>query len=320
MQPVLQELPRGARVLVIRLRSLGDCVLMTPALALLKRFRPDLETGVVVENRFAAVFDGHPDVDTIVEPRLGAVARWKPSLALNFHGGPRSIALTLASRAAERAGFAHHRGSGAYSVRIPRAQEILGEERTVHTAEHLASAMFYLGVPRTEIPRARLAAGPPPIEGRYAVIHPAASAPEKTWPASHFLELARRLRRYWALEPVFIGAASDDLRPFAGFRRFAGEPLGRVVALIAGARLFVGNDSGPAHVAAAFGVPLGVLFGPSNPEIWGPWKARAAVFHSPQGLERIRVDEVFDGLKKLREQPKRGETVAGPEPARRSAP
>jgi heptosyltransferase-3 len=43
-----------------------------------------------------------------------------------------------------------------YNVRIPRAQDILGVDRHVHTAEHLASAMFYLGVPRCEIPRARL--------------------------------------------------------------------------------------------------------------------------------------------------------------------
>ena len=313
MQPVLQELPEGARVLLIRLRSLGDCVLTTPALALLKRFRPDLETGVVVENRFAAVFGGHPDVDAILEPRLGAVARWKPSLAVNFHGGPRSIALTLASRAPERAGFGHHRGSGAYSIRIPRAQEILGEERTVHTAEHLASAMFYLGVPRGEIPRARLAAGPPPIEGRYAVLHPAASAPEKTWPAGRFVELARRLQRDWALEPVFIGAASDDLGPFRGFRCFAGEPLGRVISLIAGAELFAGNDSGPAHVAAACGIPLAVLFGPSNPQIWGPWKARAAVFHSPAGLHLVDVEMVLEGLRKLREAPAAEEAGAAPQ-------
>ncbi len=313
MQPVLQELPEGARVLLIRLRSLGDCVLTTPALSLLRRFRADLRTGVVVEDRFAPVFRGSPDVDDVLEPRLRPVARWDADLVVNLHGGTRSIALTLASLAPRRAGFRHYRAAGVYNIRIPRAQEILGEERTVHTAEHLASAMFYLGVPRGEIPRARLAAGPAPVDGPYAVVHPAASAPEKTWPAARFLDLARRLRRDWNLEPVFIGAASDDLSPFHEFRWFVGEPLERVISLIAGAALFVGNDSGPAHIAAAFGVPLAVLFGPSNPEIWGPWKARAAVFHSPAGLHLVDVNMVIDGLKKLQEAP----AVEDPSPAPR---
>lgn len=320
MQPVIEQLPEGARVLLIRLRSLGDCVLTTPALALLKRFRPDLETGVVVERRFAPVFEGNPDVDVILEPRMGTVARWGAALAVNFHGGTRSIALTLASRARRRAGFGHYRFSGVYNVRIPRAQEILGEERTVHTAEHLASAMFYLGVPHTEIPRAKLFPGPPPMDAPYAVLHPAASAPDKTWPAARFAELARRLRGEWGLEPVFIGAASDDLEPFREFRRFAGEPLGRVISLIAGAELFAGNDSGPAHIAAACGVPLAVLFGPSNPAIWGPWKTPAAVFHSPEGLERVRVEEVFEGLARLRRELRPGGSVSEPEHARRPAP
>ena len=59
---------------MIRLRSLGDCVLTTPALALLKKHRPDLKITVVVEPRFAALFEGNPDVDEI---RSGML-RWRP--------------------------------------------------------------------------------------------------------------------------------------------------------------------------------------------------------------------------------------------------
>ena len=160
MPSVLERLAPGSRVAVIRLRSLGDCVLTTPALELLKSARPDLAIAVVVEPRFAAVFDGNPAVAAILPPEYGAVARWRAALTINFHGGTRSQLLTLASLARVRAGFAHHRGAALYSVKIPRAQEILGVERTVHTAEHLASAMFYLGVRVGDVPRARLFATP----------------------------------------------------------------------------------------------------------------------------------------------------------------
>ena len=58
----LARLDPGSHVAIIRLRSLGDCVLSTPAIHLLKQARPDLKIAVVVEPRFAEVFEGNPDV------------------------------------------------------------------------------------------------------------------------------------------------------------------------------------------------------------------------------------------------------------------
>ncbi|MGH9594250.1 MAG: glycosyltransferase family 9 protein, partial [Bryobacteraceae bacterium] len=256
MAQLLERLPSGSRIAVIRLRSLGDCVLTTPALALLKSHRPDLRVSVVVEERFAAVFEGNPDVNEILPPRISAVTASRPEVVLNLHGGTRSMALTMASRAGTRAGFAHHAYSLLYTARIPRAQEILGVERKVHTAEHIASAMFWMGVPQTEIPRARLAAEAAPPAPGYAVLHPFASAPEKTWTAAGFLEVARYLKENAGLDPVFLAGPRDDAGMFAPFRVYRNAPLAQVKSLLSGARIFVGNDSGPAHVAAAFGVPV----------------------------------------------------------------
>lgn len=299
MDGLLEHIPQGGRVAVIRLRSLGDCVLTTPALALLKAARPDLEVGVVVEDRFRAVFEGNPDVDELLPPQLTVLARWRPVLCINLHGGTRSMALTVASGALWRAGFAHFRAAALYNVLIPRAQEILGEERVVHTAEHLASAMFYLGVPRQPIPRARLVASRRQPPQPYAIFHPLASSPEKTWPAENFLQLADYVRQNWALEPVFIAASGEDLRPFTRYRTLVGRPLSHIKELIANASLFVGNDSGPAHMAAALGIPLLVLFGPSDPRIWGPWQAQAAVLWS-NPIRAISVGEAIQAMERLR--------------------
>ncbi len=160
MTNVLERLKPDARLAVIRLRSLGDCVLTTPALSLLKQARPDLKIAIVVEDRFAPVFTDNPDVSAILSPSAGEIARWRPDLTLNLHGGATSVRLMLASRSRWRAGFGHFRFRLLYNVRIPRAQEILEVNRIVHTAEHLASAMFFLGVPQSDIPRARLFANP----------------------------------------------------------------------------------------------------------------------------------------------------------------
>jgi len=303
VESVLDDLPSMGRVAVVRLRSLGDCVLTTPALEILKRSRPDLRVAVIVEERFRAVFEDNPDVDEILPPEWSALRRFRPRLCLNLHGGTRSAWLTVASGARWRAGFGHFRHQFAYNVRIPRAQEILGEERTVHTAEHLASAMFYLGAPVGEVPRAKLATNRSLTlaarKGLLATIHPVAATAEKTWPAEGFLAVAEHLRRT-GIEPVFVGAAGDDLSPFAAYRTLRGAPLGEVKAVLGSSCLFVGNDSGPAHMAAAFGLPVVVIFGNSDAAVWGPWRTAAEIVTAPGGIVRVSTGQVLDALARLR--------------------
>jgi len=298
---------------VIRLRSLGDCVLTTPALDILKRCRPDLRVAVVVEDRFRALFEDNPDIDEILPPRLAALRRFRPALCLNLHGGTRSVWLTALSGARFRAGFGHFRHQFAYNFHIPRAQEILGVERKVHTAEHLASAVFYLGAPITEIPRAKLVlVGPAQVpldlpeadEGvgrgpggpphNYAIIHPFATTPAKTWHAAGFLAVAQHLAQS-GIEAILIGGTTDDFSPFRAFRTISGAPLSEIKSLIAGASLYVGNDSGPAHMAAALGVPAVVIFTASDAAIWGPWRSVSEVVIAPCG-----VAQVLDALARLR--------------------
>ena len=102
MESVLERLPRGARVVVIRLRSLGDCVLTTPALRILKSHRPDLDIDVVVEPRFAPIFESNPDVSRTLAPSLGVV---------------RSRATWAVSELAWR--LAQHRPDGRFGRPIP---------------------------------------------------------------------------------------------------------------------------------------------------------------------------------------------------------
>jgi ADP-heptose:LPS heptosyltransferase len=296
---VLENLPRDSRVAILRLRSLGDCVLTTPALDILRRARPDLHVAVVVEDRFREIFEGSPDVDEILPPDPAVVRRFQARLCLNLHGGSRSAWITALSGAQYRAGFGHFRQRFLYNLHIPRAQEILGEERTVHTAEHLASAMFWLGAPRSEIPRAKLAPRTTGPARPVAVVHPVGATPEKTWAAEGFREIAEHLRQT-GLEVVLIGGAGDDLSAFAGFRVLSGRPLSEIKDLLATASLFVGNDSGPAHMAAAFGLPVVVIFGKSDPAIWGPWRTPGEVITASGGIRNVVASQVITATARLR--------------------
>ena len=113
---VLDELPQNASVVVIRLRSLGDAVLTTPALRLLKTARPDLRVSVVLDEVFAPLLEGSSDIDEVIRAdrkrrtqAIREIRKRSPALCLNLHGGTSSAWMTALSGAKHRAGFAHFR-------------------------------------------------------------------------------------------------------------------------------------------------------------------------------------------------------------------
>ena len=207
--------------------------------------------------------------------------------------------MTALSGAKWRAGFAHHSITFAYNFKIPRAQRILGVNRTVHTAEHLASAFFASGVPIQDVPRAELSAADSPIKGQ--IRRPASvclrareamarGALLRSGPLPEALEHRARFP---------CGEPEDDSSPFRAHQVFQGT-LSEAKAVISKAALFIGNDSGPAHIAAAFAVPSVVFFSTSNPAIWGPWRTESEIVVAPDGLNKVSVSRVIAALERLR--------------------
>lgn len=115
------------------------------------------------------------------------------------------------------------------------------------------------------------------------VIHPFSGSAKKNWPLELFRGLAERL-------PCAVewNAGREDHFPEA--QRF--DDLAKLANWIAGGRLYIGNDSGITHVAAAVGVPTLALFGPTDPEIWAPRDQNVLVLRR-NPMEALRVDEVL---------------------------
>jgi ADP-heptose:LPS heptosyltransferase len=223
------------------------------------------------------------------------IRRRRFPLCVNLHGGPTSRFFARWSGAHWRVGFAHYRGTSLYNLVVPDARTIL-QQPSLHTAEHQAAAFFYLGLPRKEIPRAQVfsgerqaawwnakrtslqvAAGQP-----YALIHPPAWYKTKEWASEGFARIGEYLEREARIAPIYScgpgeSAVLEVVEKVSGapIRRLEGVSLAQFAAAMAGARLFVGNDSGPAHLAAALARPAVVIFGSSSSPIWGPWPRQA---------------------------------------------
>ncbi len=114
-----------------------------------------------------------------------------------------------------------------------------------------------------------------------------------------FRSIAQHLKRHHQLTPVFISGPGEDVSAFQMWPTFANSPLNHVKLLMRHASLFIGNDSGPAHMAAAFGVPSVVLFGASDPVTWAPWRTTAETLVASGSMHEIGEDAVRQALDRL---------------------
>jgi len=302
---LLADLPRGAGVLIVRLRSLGDIVLETPVIAALHAWRPDLRISVLVEPRFAAVLEGNPAVTEVLSSgdfwaTARELRRRSFAVVFNQHGGPRSALLTAASGSARRVCWKGFQFSALYNVRVPDVKEFYGVP-LVHVVEHRMAQLYWTGLPRGPIPRAEVFPQPDAMESAacnlakrgiapgepYAVLQPGARMPEMRWPVEKFAAVSRWLRTQHGMASVVnVGQADAEIaaavRKEMGEHAVVPEPLNlrELIAVVAGARLFVGNDSGPAHLAAATGRPSVVIFSLTNPVQWRPWQGEYRVVHT----------------------------------------
>jgi predicted lipopolysaccharide heptosyltransferase III len=296
------ELERARRILLVRLRSLGDSLLILPLIEALHACRPGLEIDVLVESSFAAVFSANPAVhETLVlKPRKKGARGWSRTramleirrrrypVAVNLHGGTTGAILTFASGARFRVGQEGYRSTRAYNAMIPRSSEIWGRS-DLHTVEHQLSLLRWLSLPVPENPQGRLHLEAGAVErvasklrgagiDRYFVVHPTATLETKQWPEKNFAEVADWLGSEYGLPVILTAGASEGQtlvnvarHTRSSHRYWTDLSLEELFALIAGSRIFVGNDSGPAHAAAALGKPVMVVWGSSNFRAWHPW-------------------------------------------------
>lgn len=207
------------KILLVRLRQIGDVVFTTPTFAALREHFPQAQLSYLVEPAAAPVVRGNPDLAQVIEaPRvrgargvladlsLGrALARERFDVAIDFHGGPRASLLTWLSRAPRRVGYEVAGRAWMYTQRIDRPRAL----RPRHSVENQWDLLAALGVPPPSRDRhpvtmavdgeaamrveSRLLAHQAAYGVRLVVMHVSAGNPFRRWPMASFAEVAAGL-------------------------------------------------------------------------------------------------------------------------------
>ncbi len=295
--------PPPKRILVKEVNWLGDVVMSMPALRAIRRSFPVAHLAILLKRELAGFFDGIDWIDEIipysVQPglrgfndRLSIIKTIRSrrfDLAILFPNSFESALWVTLAGIPRRAGYVKDvRGLMLTHKTPPPPHAMTGHQvhywlalvrSTVGASGNARDFALQPDQAHTQKMRTWLDKNRKRNDSRIVAVAPAAAfGPAKEWPAAHFVKLIDDLAEHHNTECVLVGAPSERLRCekiAAEARRgaivAAGETgVGELVALLALADGFVGNDSGAMHVAAALGRPTVGIFGSTNPERTGP--------------------------------------------------
>jgi lipopolysaccharide heptosyltransferase II len=294
--------PIYGRILVTRLKFIGDIVLTTPLLRSLRESCAGAYIAYLGERSAVSLLEGNPHLDEIIpfdftrptvreQSRVAMLLRRRKfDLVLDLFGNPRSALLTYVSGAPVRVGPDRKGRGRLYTLRV--RDDGRPKSAVAFHNQYLQAAGISSSAVRTEIflseeerERGRREVARilgvasydpdgPPVVG----LHPGATWPAKRWPAGRFGTLAQRIQSELGAR-VVLTAGPGDMEVLRGVRTgaaqdlpaIAGAPLRLLASAIAACSVYVANDSGPMHIAAAVGTTTIGLFGPGEEGIWFPY-------------------------------------------------
>lgn len=183
------------------------------------------------------------------------------------------------------------------------------DETNEHVTRYLLKTLRALGIDEQEqiIPRIAIAekTAPDAKDGIMKIaVHPGSGGPAKNWPVEYFVDLCLRFAQTYSVSIHLVVGPADHALAQAFTRKLSSAyplkllaelPLSDLARELQQCDLYIGNDSGISHLAAALGVPTIVIFRASNPRIWQPIGEDVMVCHdrSMTGGEKITVDHVY---------------------------
>ncbi len=309
------------RIVLILPCCIGDVVLATAALQALRRAYPDAHIVWAVGSWSKPAVEHHPLLDGVIDTGAAALPVRTPGgllrfvrqlragnfdLTVSLVRSPLMSLAVLLSGIPQRAGIdSAGRGFG-YTVRARIDPNVPRHEAEIYLdvirALDIDTAGCYASVPVSEADRASVAAKlrEQGIDGMYLVVNPAGGRnpgmvmDAKRYPPEQLAALANRLVPALGAAVVVIGGRGDEalveavqVRLDAKAAAFVGAlSFGEIAALARGARLYLGNDTGLTHLAAAAGAKTVMILGPSDPARYAPFAPGALALWQPTTVAR----------------------------------
>ena len=283
-----------SRLLLIRPGGIGDAALLVPAVRELRKALPEAAVHILAERRNAAVFDLCPDVDAVFcydQPGgLLAALKEKYDVVIDTEQWHRLSALVARLiRSPLKIGFGSNERQRLFTHVMSYGQDVYEEENFLRLLGPLGlcvraqSCAPFLTVPADAAQKAVEVLGET-AKGRFVVLFPGASIPQRRWGAERFRAAAQWCRTH-GLEVVVVGGREDaeagDAIVASGWGlNLAGKTsLVETAAVIEKCTLLLGGDSGVLHLAVGLGKPTVSLFGPGIAAKWAPRGERHTVLN-----------------------------------------
>jgi len=314
------------KLLIVRLSSIGDIVHALPAVSALGRALPHAQIHWAIESRHARLLEANPLVHRLIaldtlawrkrllsRATLDDIRREIRNLrnehydaAIDFQGLYKSALISWFSGARERIGFAETR------LREPLAGLFYTDRISARNVEHVIDLNFALleplgvaptsrdawefplhasGEDEEHISRSLTAAG----TKDFIILNPAGGWQSKCWPPENYAALIRHCSQEFDVDFLLTGSPAEESQigrivadSGVSSARYFPSTLTQYIALAKRARLVVGGDTGPLHIAEALRTPVVAIFGPTNPARNGPFSSRDEVLWNRGPIDYTR--------------------------------
>lgn len=336
------------KILIIKPSALGDIVQALPAANCLAESFPDAQIHWFVRPEYSQLLENHPSIHKIIIFDRKKLGKWwyKPSafreliklvsqlrkekydMVFDFQGRFRSAIFGWLSGCKQRIGMAETQEFTSIFYTRCVKQSV----SSVHLVDYFLDMVCSGGAKRGEVKFGltpdrkaigeihKILAGHHIDAKNYAVFVPGATVEAKRWPVENFVLLADKVYKEYQCVIIAVGVESEktiveELVALAEVPviNFAGRTdIKQLIALLAGAKIVVGNDTGPAHIAAALSAPVAIIFGYTNPlrvGAYGRKETAAAIGADKRGIEvestnpdydirNVSVETVFEIIRK----------------------
>lgn len=301
------------KILVVSIQRIGDVLLTTPLIHSLKIAYPGANIDVLLCDDTGDILEGNEDVNVLINiPRKSKKLERIKEIYSLWNKYDISITTTPSDRAriyawaASKRHFGTHSDTDSIIFKKMMYKSTLFDNKSTHTVEMNLKICELINITKNErvVPPKNMKKNEAlEINKPYVVIHPYPKFVYKAWVLDQWQELISEITKNGKTVIISGGPGKEEieycekLALSTNTKNFAGKyTLAEMTTLIQNAELFIGVDTSVTHLAAATGVKVIAIYGPTNPVKWAPWPYSTKIQKQPIWLSHAKTPQVHSNI------------------------